>query len=410
MPQSVEQKRALLAQLLEREIEQAEDARESGAEAIDISELRRFLRSRLPGAMIPSTYVVLERLPRTPSGKLDRKALPAPGRRHERTTPHRAPSGELETALAAIWSELLGVERIGVEDNFFDLGGHSMLAMQVVYRIQSRFHVPLVLIDFLRDPTLKGLAHEVGARARLLASPAEDARSGDPAGAPAIPAAAVLWPEFQTDEGVGQAGTAFAIRLPGVERPLLVTALHLFSEVGGLRRQLSARELASVVRRVVLSNARAGEGSIAQASSVLPIERSAPLGTLSEAGDVAALWLDASDRITTLELASTSVRVSERVWLAAAAIVGGSQNRQLHAATVVGCDALEISYRYDDADLLPLRSSGAPLLDRSGRVVGIHVASRWASGRRVGIANPTARFRPYLERAAAGSAGISAGA
>src|SRR5262249_47899332 len=86
--------------------------------------LRRFLRAHLPEYMIPATFVMLDSLPVTPSGKLDRRALPVPGQGGpDLQGAYVAPRNETEQVLAGIWSELLGVERIGIDDNFFELGG-----------------------------------------------------------------------------------------------------------------------------------------------------------------------------------------------------------------------------------------------------------------------------------------------
>src|SRR5207244_10213852 len=98
-------------------------------------ELLATLRDALPAPMIPTRFVRLPSLPLTPSGKVDRKALPEPGE-SARATDYVAPRTQVEESVAAIWSELLGVEQVGVFDDFFALGGHSLLATQVVIRIR----------------------------------------------------------------------------------------------------------------------------------------------------------------------------------------------------------------------------------------------------------------------------------
>src|SRR5204862_7701621 len=97
-----------------------------------IGELRAFLAARRPEYMLPSAFVLLDALPLTPNGKLDRVALPAPD--WNRAAPGRAyvaPSTPVEQALAGIWREVIHVERVGVHDSFFDIGGHSLTATQV---------------------------------------------------------------------------------------------------------------------------------------------------------------------------------------------------------------------------------------------------------------------------------------
>jgi amino acid adenylation domain-containing protein/non-ribosomal peptide synthase protein (TIGR01720 family) len=102
-----------------------------------VSHLRSFLHSKLPGFMIPASFVFLDAFPRTANGKLDRKALPEPtGARPDLDPPYVAPRTPLEASLAAIWSEVLGIEKVGIHDNFFDLGGASMNALRIVAKAQ----------------------------------------------------------------------------------------------------------------------------------------------------------------------------------------------------------------------------------------------------------------------------------
>ncbi|MDB5072253.1 MAG: non-ribosomal peptide synthetase [Candidatus Eremiobacteraeota bacterium] len=126
------------------------------------TELRRFLNTTLPEYMLPSSFVLLEALPQSPNGKLERSALPAPqATRPSLEETFVAPSNALETALAAIWAEVLGLERIGVHDNFFELGGHSLLATQLVSRVRDRLHAELPLRRLFEGPTVAELAAAV---------------------------------------------------------------------------------------------------------------------------------------------------------------------------------------------------------------------------------------------------------
>jgi amino acid adenylation domain-containing protein len=120
--------------------------------------LRRFLAAGLPEYMIPSAFVVLPELPLTPNGKVDRKALPAPENRMIATVSYVSPQNATEAAVAAIWQEVLKVDRVGRHDNFFDLGGHSLLVVQVQTRLQKKFSRSLMLIELFQHPTVAALA------------------------------------------------------------------------------------------------------------------------------------------------------------------------------------------------------------------------------------------------------------
>ena len=138
------------------------------APAEGVSELRAHLRSVLPEFMVPSNYVVLRDLPRTPNAKIDRNALPSPESVNLVATPAAppvAPAGELETVIAGIWREVLKLPAVGVQDNFFDLGGHSLLAVQVHSRLKRSLERELSITDLFRFPTIRGLAGYLGGEA-----------------------------------------------------------------------------------------------------------------------------------------------------------------------------------------------------------------------------------------------------
>jgi acyl-coenzyme A synthetase/AMP-(fatty) acid ligase/aryl carrier-like protein len=101
------------------------------------AELQKYLKERLPEYMAPSAIMVLEKMPLTPNGKLDRRALPTPDSAAGNAREYEAPVGETESALARLWAELLKVERVGRHDNFFELGGHSLLAVSLIERMRQ---------------------------------------------------------------------------------------------------------------------------------------------------------------------------------------------------------------------------------------------------------------------------------
>ncbi len=126
---------------------------------VSVPELRRHLKAKLPDYMVPGEYVLLERLPRTPNGKLDRRALPAPERTRARTEEDFvAPQTPAEQELARIWTEVLGTDKIGRNDDFFALGGHSLLITKVISRIRKRFEVELPVRTFFESPTVAAVA------------------------------------------------------------------------------------------------------------------------------------------------------------------------------------------------------------------------------------------------------------
>ncbi|MFQ5799573.1 MAG: amino acid adenylation domain-containing protein, partial [Bacteroidota bacterium] len=127
-----------------------------------INELRNFLKEKLPDFMVPSAFVFLEELPLTPNGKVNRRALPTPEAvRLKPKKDYVAPRSFTEQSLAKLWTEVLGMEEIGLRDNFFDLGGNSLSAVQITNRICQTFDVELPLQMFVGAPTLAGLAQKV---------------------------------------------------------------------------------------------------------------------------------------------------------------------------------------------------------------------------------------------------------
>jgi amino acid adenylation domain-containing protein len=141
----------------------------SAPSAPSVGELRRALAAKLPDAMVPAAFVFLERLPLTPSGKLDRRALPSPAERADR--PVTAAAGDApipsltpaEELLAGLWTEVLGVATIAANDDFFALGGHSLLATRLSSRVRELFGVELPMRRVFERPTLEALAREIAA-------------------------------------------------------------------------------------------------------------------------------------------------------------------------------------------------------------------------------------------------------
>ncbi|BAY25366.1 amino acid adenylation [Calothrix sp. NIES-2100] len=128
---------------------------------ITVSELRSFLREKLPEYMVPSAIVILEALPLTPSGKLDRRALPAPDLHSQLSDKYVAPRNPIEEILSLIWAQVLKVEQVGIDDNFFELGGHSLLATQLISRVRTSLKVELPLRSLFAAPTVAQLSQKI---------------------------------------------------------------------------------------------------------------------------------------------------------------------------------------------------------------------------------------------------------
>jgi acyl-coenzyme A synthetase/AMP-(fatty) acid ligase/acyl carrier protein len=126
-----------------------------------VPQLRSHARRWLPEHLVPSAFVLVDELPRLESGKLNRAALPLPDASGDRGVEYVAPQSEVEELLAAIWIEVLGVDRIGIQDNFFDLGGHSLSATRLLSRVRARFSVELPLRRVFERPTVAELARDI---------------------------------------------------------------------------------------------------------------------------------------------------------------------------------------------------------------------------------------------------------
>ena len=130
-------------------------------EPVAVDALKSHLASRLPAYMVPGAYMWMEALPMTPNGKVDRKALPAPEPVSVETS-YVAPRRPLEAALAGIWAEVLGCDRVGVNENFFDLGGHSLLLVEVQARLRETLDRNVPIVDLFRFTTVAALAEHLG--------------------------------------------------------------------------------------------------------------------------------------------------------------------------------------------------------------------------------------------------------
>jgi amino acid adenylation domain-containing protein len=194
----------------------------SAAEAGDAfaGELRAFLAGRLPEHMVPWTIVPLDAFPLTPSGKLDRRSLPAPGAARRLGADLTPPRGPIEESVAAFWAEVLGSGPVGIHESFFELGGHSLLATRVMSRVRAAFGIELPLRVLFEEPTVAGLAAAVEGVLRAGAPPVPPLvpvpRDGD---LPLSFAQQRLWFLDQLLPGDPAYSLPFALRLVGALAP-----------------------------------------------------------------------------------------------------------------------------------------------------------------------------------------------
>ena len=130
-------------------------------EALDSGELRQFLRQVVPEYMVPASIVLLDAFPLTPNGKIDRRALPVPQEARVDRAAYMAPRTEEEQRLANIWADILSVEQVGIHDHFFEMGGHSLLAVQLISRIRREFEVELPFERLFAAPTIAELSQVI---------------------------------------------------------------------------------------------------------------------------------------------------------------------------------------------------------------------------------------------------------
>ena len=142
----------------------------SGVETLSVDALRPYLESMLPEHMTPAAFTVLEALPLSPNGKVDRRGLPAP--EFVAGANRTAPRDMLEQRLVALWERMLDVRGIGIRDNFFTLGGHSLTALRLMAEVEKDFSVRLPVSAIFQNPTIEGFAPALRQHASLTWSPA----------------------------------------------------------------------------------------------------------------------------------------------------------------------------------------------------------------------------------------------
>jgi natural product biosynthesis luciferase-like monooxygenase protein/amino acid adenylation domain-containing protein len=189
-------------------------------------ELRQLAGTHLPAGLVPSAFVFLDAFPRSATGKVDRKALPAPQATGSVSTDLTAPFDPIEELLAGIWVEVLRVDRVGIHESFFALGGHSLLATQVVSRVRSVFGIELPLRVLFEEPTIASLARQIAAHRGSVALP-PITRAGRSLPMPLSFAQERLWFLEQLAPGLATYNIPGAVRLSGdLDEAALVGALR----------------------------------------------------------------------------------------------------------------------------------------------------------------------------------------
>ncbi|WP_332875819.1 non-ribosomal peptide synthetase [Massilia sp. S19_KUP03_FR1] len=238
-----------------------------GAAGADPAPLRALLAAALPEYMVPSAFVQIAALPLGPSGKLDRKALPAPER--QAANAYTAPRTPTERTLATMWSEALHVERIGVDDNFFELGGHSLMIVQLMSMIRQHFMIELPVDTLFQVSTIAGLAERLDQGAALRPSVMAMAR---PAQVPLSYAQNRLWLMNQLEDGNPAYNMPLALRLTGpLEHSALQAALADLVDRHEILRTIYP-SASGLPHQQVLAGAAARPQLLASASSEEGIE------------------------------------------------------------------------------------------------------------------------------------------
>lgn len=224
--------------------------------------------------------------------------------------------------------------------------------------------------------------------------------------APLIPEIAVLRPYFQTTLGnvdAGSAvGTAFAVEHQGSDSPIVLTALSVLGPASGLTRQAEASELVEIFTSSTLGSAFGGFDGVVSATGFVVIPESASFDQKSEAGDILAISMPKKSRVGTFKLSKELPAKGETIWLSAAMFAGVPPSQRQHSAIVTGQDENgNITYIFDDRTITHQGTLGAPILNKKGDVVAIHLGGTTEKGMLTGFANPTVRFSKHLESALA---------
>ena len=218
----------------------------------------------------------------------------------------------------------------------------------------------------------------------------------------AVKTNAVFRPIFETEETYFSAGTAVAVKVKGHETPVIITAMHLFGPDGGLEEEVLAADLPDFLKSTTF-NTLFDETYVLESRQVLPIPEAMPM---IMPYDLAAFICEDQDeaKLSTYEMSENQLEKGEAVWLVAAVSGGGSENNKLHKAIVTQVDDSTLEFKFENPDLDLTASSGAPILNKDGKVVAINIGGREQGSKLIGIANPVWGFNEMLTQAMDASA------
>ena len=322
----------------------------------------------------------------------------------------KAAATSLSTAkVCQIAGALFGTDPSKVEPStsLADLGGDELDVVDLVLELEDHFDVTIsdnritaVIGDDdwqagLSKLTMLKLGELVD---QLLGRGDLDVATAPTGDAKIVPDGMVFRPEFRTKHGDVLAGTAFAVSLPGNDRTILLSALHLLGPAGGLESDIPASEVAGAVSHVRLEPCFGFARTIDFPARAIPIDNAAPLGEESEAGDIMAFWIPGDAKVHPADFSTEELQRGRRVWLATA-VGGADPAKRLHAATVTYLRDGLLYYTYDDNEISLRATSGAPILDANGDVIAINLGGGAQDSQLTGVGNPVVNFKPHLEKA-----------
>ncbi|SHJ09115.1 hypothetical protein SAMN02745163_01284 [Clostridium cavendishii DSM 21758] len=213
---------------------------------------------------------------------------------------------------------------------------------------------------------------------------------------PVIANNCVLRACFYVDDIKLNAGTSFSVEVEGQENPIVLTALHLFGPNGGLEKDIVSSELPNHVKGAVFSDAFTSK-ACGSATKTILIPEAKPSPNVSK--DIAAFVSDKNSGLSPLKINDMLPEVGETVWLAASVYGGAPEDKKLHKAVVVESTDSKLAFEYENDKLELKATSGAPVLNSAGKVVGLNIGSMKNKGKVIGVANPCVSFNKLLKDA-----------